>query len=343
MPTHQKPHHGKVAYTPRDVRKSRDSSRTSSSVGSSRKSWPVDSYVPYYPPRPRAQEFKHRQSMENKRRSRWSDAVDVAESDKEEGEWSSREELSTRSSSSGGSMSVSTTQRSRSSSIEIDDYIDSLYENVHSQDRLSKVMDKPRVIADIHRREYHWGKASARQFNMELPYVMDMLRYMYERYDTVSCYSLGMLEEGAIIYYLEPFVIGLDQAHGGRGTAKVGGRDCTARVHLKGRFGIVLGTYGQHVKVLESATFKGQGLGKVKHQRLWHEYVGIHATGGYTSNPSPNKALEIGFSCCALDPESSIHLAPSKISLSNQILIAGNITSDSLARLRTMVKRMWYL
>ncbi|KAF2194170.1 hypothetical protein K469DRAFT_689213 [Zopfia rhizophila CBS 207.26] len=54
--------------------------------------------------------------------------------------------------------------------------------------------------------------------------------------------------------------------------------------------------------------------------------------------PAPNKALEIGFSACDIAAGSSIFFVPGHISLSNQIMIAGNITSEFLDRLRVMVR-----
>ena len=208
-------------------------------------------------------------------------------------------------------------------------------------DKLSDVLDDPEVTADMHRRVHHSGWDCARQFNLDLTYVIDMLHHMWERYDTVSVYSLGMLEPGTIIYYLEPYTLGLLQADQGWGTAAVGGPGCTARVHLKGRFGIVLNVFSQHLKVAEMATFGGKGLAQAKAQRCWHEYVGIRSVDQKNYlNPSPNRALEVGFSCCRIDPKASVHLLTDKISLGSQVLIAGNITSDSLARLQTMVKKL---
>ncbi|KAF2242307.1 hypothetical protein BU26DRAFT_570989 [Trematosphaeria pertusa] len=231
------------------------------------------------------------------------------------------------------------TAHSRCSVDDIDDYLELLYGHSRLQDKLSSVLQEQEVIADYHRRQYHWGEECARQFDMTQPYVLDMLRYMYERFNAVSFYSIGMIEPGMIVYYLEPYTLGLDQNNQGCGTATVGGTRFEARVHLKGRFAIVVEKYAQHLKVAEILTFGHKGL-QSKPPKVWPEYVGLRAVEHKNwSNPSPNKALEVGYSCCEILPQSSAHLVTDKVALSNQILCAGYVTHDSLHRLRALIRK----
>jgi hypothetical protein len=229
--------------------------------------------------------------------------------------------------------------RRSASPTEINGYLDLLYGD-GMQTRLSNLIKSEAVLADRYRRRYHWGEEAARQYDLTLPYVIEILRHMWEKFDTVSCYSLGMLELGMIIYYLEPYALGLDQKSQGCGTATVGGRRFEARVHLKGRFGIVVDKYAQSLKVAEIYTFGGQGLG-TKNPKTWHEYVGLRdAEVKDFYNTSPHKALEVANSCCEIPPTSSVHLVTGKVTLNSQILCAGRITPDSLDRLRIMIRNM---
>lgn len=232
---------------------------------------------------------------------------------------------------------------SRSNSWSSTDAHEWLYEDLlnNKPAKWSDRILRPEVTADLRKREFHSGERSAYQFDMRKSYVRDMLHYMYERFDTVTVYSQAMLEPGDIIYYLRPFTLGLHQNDHGKYVAEVGDSLCTARMKMKGRFGIVVSVFGQCIKVVELTTFDHQGLAATKPQHLWPEYVGLrqHWDKGYL-HPAPNKALEVGYSCCDIHPDTSVHLITDKISLSNQIMIAGHITSDSLARLRTMIKRV---
>jgi hypothetical protein len=230
-------------------------------------------------------------------------------------------------------------KRRRSSGIEIHDYLTQLGHKAGER-RLSQDLQQPAVVADRRRREFHRGEESARQFDMTLPYVLDMLHYMYERYDTVSCYSMGLLEAGMIIYYLEPYTLGLDQRDQGCGTAVVGENRYRARVHLKGRFGIIVNKYSHSLKVAQVYSFGDKGL-ESKNPKMWDEYVGVRDVDAPDFHTVSKKApLEVRHSCCEILPTSSAHLVTSKISLSNQILCAGRITTDSLERLRVMVKEV---
>jgi hypothetical protein len=164
-----------------------------------------------------------------------------------------------------------------------------------------------------------------------------MMKYMRKIYNTVSCYSLGLLPAGTIVYYLSPFILGLDQEDVRYNSTIIDG----ARVHIKGRFGIVLDTYEQHVKIVEMSTFGGRGLIKGKPQTVWHEYVEVRESkDSYNLNAGPNGVLKVEWSCCAIRPESTVHVLPNKIGLNSQILIAGRITSGSLVRLGDLVRAL---
>ncbi|KAF2657705.1 hypothetical protein K491DRAFT_315350 [Lophiostoma macrostomum CBS 122681] len=193
------------------------------------------------------------------------------------------------------------------------------------------------------RAQYYTTEDTAYQYDFQLPWVRAMLRHMHITYDSVAVWSLGLLRAGDIIYYLEAFPLGLHQPVQGNYAAHVGGRDCSAAVKLKGRFAIVLDVFGQHAKVAELNTFGNDGLAVAKPQRFWYEYVGIKCSDDRDyQHPSQatTKPLEVGFSCCEIRKTTSVHLITSRISLGNQIMIAGNITSDSLGRLRTAIKKL---
>jgi hypothetical protein len=164
-----------------------------------------------------------------------------------------------------------------------------------------------------------------------------MLQYMYNKYDTVSFFSVGLIETGMIIYYLSPYTLGRHQSNvQGSGIANVR----AARMQMKGRFGIVVSKHAESLKVTEVYTFQGKGL-QSKTQKDWNEYVGLRCADDknfYTI--SKNKPLEVGQAVCEILPTSSAHLVTTKITLSSQIMMAGWITADSLERLQTMVKEM---
>lgn len=231
--------------------------------------------------------------------------------------------------------------RLRTPPSQIDDYIEMLrdYWKIAQKDRHSPILQDPEVLADEHRRKFHWGRDVAEQFNMTFPHVMDMLLHMFDCYDTVTAYSLGMLPPGTIIYYLEPYTLGFDQKTSGGLTAEIGpGGSNTAMVQMKGRFGIVVDRYSQSLKVAESYTFGGRGLAE-KQRRIWSEYVGLQLPNSpWVENPSDNPPLEVATTVCNFDPKSSIHLVTNKVSLSSQILIAGRITQEALKGLRNLIK-----
>jgi hypothetical protein len=228
-------------------------------------------------------------------------------------------------------------QQSQPSSEEDAKSSDFLHPNSSLQDELSYLLDTAQMVADNSRRAYHSGSAAAQMFNIQLPWVRDMMKHMQETYNTVSCYSLDLLPAGTIVYYLSPFILGLDQEDVRYNTTIIGG----SRVHNKGRFGIVLDTYEQHVKIVEMSTFGGQGLIKGKPQTVWHEYVEVRENKVlYNLNAGPNEVLTVEWSCCTIRPESAVHVLPNKIGLNSQILIARRITSGSLARLGDLVRAL---
>jgi hypothetical protein len=204
--------------------------------------------------------------------------------------------------------------------------------------KLSKALEHPDVIADGYRKRNYRGEESARMYDMGQSYVMDMLHHMYNHYNTVSFFSMGLLEPGMIIYYLSPFTLGRHQNNvQGCGIAQVR----AARFQLKGRFGIVVNKFGEHLKVAEVYTFNGKGLHLAKPQAVWDEYVGLRCADDKNFHTVSKKTpLEVGQACCDILPTSSAHLLTSKVTLSDQIMLTGRITVDSLERLRTMVKEM---
>lgn len=204
---------------------------------------------------------------------------------------------------------------------------------------LSPRVCKTDVIADRYKRQPHSSLAAETQFDCNITHIRRLLEHMSDKYDTVTAYSMGLIEPGDIVYYLRPFTLGLHQTSP---TAVFGGSSrSTARMAIKGRFGIVISKFGEHLKVVDCYTFGRRGLARAKARHLWGEYVGIREaySNGYR-HPSPNEPLEIGYTCCEFSSLSSVHLVTEKISLSNGIMIAGNITSDSLSRLRAMVRKL---
>jgi hypothetical protein len=266
----------------------------------------------------------------------------VKVSDEETNEEGEITEVTEVSSSSPSSVSVTVSTDSSTSSVpEAYYYADILRD---TEVRLSDRCFDAEVRADKRSMyQYYSTEDTAYQYDWRIQHVRNMLRFMYVTYNTVAVYSLNLLRAGDIIYYLEAFPIGLHQRVEGKNAAYVGGRDCNAAVKLKGRFAIVLDVFGQHVKVAELATFNNKGLAVAKSQKYWHEYAGIRSSDDVNyQHPSQaiNKPLEVGFSCCEIPKTTSVHLITSRISLSNQIMIAGNITSDSLGRLRTSIRKL---
>lgn len=226
------------------------------------------------------------------------------------------------------------------SNVGIENYLKLLYDNIRRRGRLSLTLQRPEVVADKRRRKYHWGEDCARQFDMSQHYIFDMLRYMYERFDTVTCYSYGLIDLGMIIYYLSPYTLALDDPTEGSGTSTVGGPRFHARVHMEGRFGIVVGKYANSIKVAQMYTFSKRGL-QSKPEKVWHEYVGLRAADHSDFyNPSPNKPLEVANSVCDMDLLTSVHLVTDRVTLSQQILFAGAITFHSRKRLRIMIRKL---
>jgi hypothetical protein len=228
---------------------------------------------------------------------------------------------------------------------EYSSYLDELYGGRYEQDfrdRLdSERLARPEVVADEYKRAGCSGDICARQFSFNLKWVREMLRHMYERYNWVTVYSMGMLDIGDIVYYLCPFTVGLHQDVEGYNVASIGGPDCTARVQLKGRFGIVVSKSFQNIKVAQMYTFNGKGLAQAKPQHMWREYVGIRETGVRNyQNPSPHKELEVGKTCVDIDANTSVYLITDKISLTSQSMISGRITDESLKRLRRMISKV---
>ena len=205
---------------------------------------------------------------------------------------------------------------------------------------LSEDLKLEDVRADDHRRKLYYGQDTARQFDLSLQHVLDMVDHMYKRYDTVSCFSMGLLEPGMMIYYLESYTVGSDRVDQECGTVRVGGNRFDARVRMKGRFGIVVKKYEQFLQVAQMYTFGNRGLGS-KPPKSWNEYVEVRTVDNLDDHSwSDNKPLEIAQSCCDILPTSWAHLVTNKVSLSDQILCAGSITPDSLERMRDMIKAM---
>ena len=170
-------------------------------------------------------------------------------------------------------------QLSRSDPLDVQDYIHDIRKRASSlQDPLpSRVRDRldPRVfdaaVSYDRSRNHanHISKDIAYQFDMRVPHILDIMRSMLDKYDTITVYSSNLLDEGMIIYYPEPFVVAP--------TASVPnsfwiGQDFDMRVKVKGRFAVLLRKYGQHLKVAPIYTFNGLGL-SAKPRGVWREYV----------------------------------------------------------------------
>jgi hypothetical protein len=221
-------------------------------------------------------------------------------------------------------------------------YLDDLFWNGRRDEKLSERLDKPEVEWDRARKWSHSGDQAAWQFNHRAGHVKHMLRHMYQRYDTVSVYSLALLEPGDIVYYLQAFPMGQEQNGQGDYVAYVGGPDCTARIKCKGRFGIVVAKHTQRVTVAPVYTFGGRGIAKAKPQWCWKEYVGLRETGQKDCNhPGPNgEPLEAGWSCTDISEDASVCLLTEKIGLNDQIMISGRLTETSLKRLCELIRKV---
>jgi hypothetical protein len=256
--------------------------------------------------------------------------------EREEGECSEHSADDEKSSS--GSQTL--TWSSAESSPPRDAHYTELLKRSSSPPELSPRLSDPAVIADAHNRRFHSSNNAAYCFNWHQPHVTDLLLYMYERYNTVSVYSINMLKPGDIIYYLGPFVLDPDDKAHGWNVANVGGPECTARIKNKGRYAIVLSTYTTSVKVAEMTTFNHKGL-QSKPTKVWPEYVGLRDVDEkdyYHPSEHKNKPLDVAWTACPMVPGTSVHLVTDKISLSSRIMIAGRITPDSLPRLSKMIK-----
>ncbi|KAF2258144.1 hypothetical protein CC78DRAFT_538040 [Lojkania enalia] len=204
--------------------------------------------------------------------------------------------------------------------------------------RLSSRLFDPRVQSDKRRRGHlHDSIDVEGQFQMDLLWVQELLHHMKAFYDTVTVYSYELLKPGDIIYYLEAYVVPIYSAM----RKTLVSNHSSAAVNLKGRFAIVVNVYGDSVKVANIYTFGDRGLAEAKSQWLWHEYAGIRSTENDFYQHPTNEGLEIGYSCCEMKEYSaSVHLVTGKISLSNQIMIGGHITRESLSRLRGMIDKL---
>ncbi|OAG00169.1 uncharacterized protein CC84DRAFT_1180967 [Paraphaeosphaeria sporulosa] len=158
-------------------------------------------------------------------------------------------------------------------------YFDSLRQGPGGQRGLDPIVDHPDVRHDRQRRGYlHRSEYVANQFDVTLRHVRDLLHHMHDHYDTVTCYSMGLLKAGDIIYYIEPFVLGFDQMDEGEAIQVLGGTRFQAAVQAKGRFGIVTHVIGrQTLKVAPMYTFNGDGLAS-KPPSVRDDYIelGLH-------------------------------------------------------------------
>ncbi|KAJ4349596.1 uncharacterized protein N0V89_008212 [Didymosphaeria variabile] len=210
--------------------------------------------------------------------------------------------------------------------------------DIGGQRELDPMINDPRVKFDRQkRRHHHYSEWVANQFDVSLKHVRSLLRHMYDRYDTVTCYSVHLIKEGDIIYYMDPFIIGFDQEVEGEASDFLGGFRFHAGVKVKGRFGIVTRKIGQTLKVVPINTFNGTGLAS-KPRSVREEYVELRDAGHcYLHNESPHEPLEVDSAFCEMKREAAVHLISSIVTLSSQILIAGSITPESLEQLHELV------
>ncbi|KAL5414270.1 hypothetical protein PMIN04_009092 [Paraphaeosphaeria minitans] len=264
--------------------------------------------------------------------------------------------LSRRQSASGGFLarrSMSSTSLSRYSSpmssidefrcsdweTDMERYFHSLRQDNGDRREFDPIVGHPDIRHDRQARGYlHRGEYVANQFDVTLPYVRDLLHHMYDRYNTVTCYSLGLLKAGDIIYYIEPFVLGFDQMDEGQAIEVLGGSRFQAAVKAKGRFGIVTHKIGrQTLKVAPMYTFNGEGLAS-RPPSVRDEYTELGLQGNFTWDwTKPNMSPMVEKVFCPLKAGSAVHLATSRVTLSSQILLAGSITPHSLDLLRSAI------
>ncbi|KAL1610687.1 hypothetical protein SLS60_002357 [Paraconiothyrium brasiliense] len=221
---------------------------------------------------------------------------------------------------------------------EMERYMETVKYDIGGQRALDPMTNDPRVRLDRQKRRHHYyGELAANQFDVSLKHVRCLLHHMLDRYDTVACYSVHLIEEGDIIYYLDPFIIGLDQEVEGKASDFLGGQRFQAGVKVKGRFGIVTRKIGQTLKVVPISTFNGAGL-ETKPRSVRNEYVELRDPEHcYSRNESPHEPLEVERAFCDMKQGAAVHLITSRVSLNSQILIAGSITPGSLEKLRNMV------
>ena len=221
----------------------------------------------------------------------------------------------------------------------MDSYFHDLNNNITSHQNLSSILHHPDVSRDWRRQGYKYrGEHVAHKFDVSLSHVQDLLHHMYERYDTVACYSTALLNPGDIIYYINPFTLGPDQDVDSDAAAYVGGSRFQVGTKAKGRFGIVTRVIGPYIKVVPMYTFNGNGLAS-KAQDLHELYVDLQdPTRWYEQSVSPHRPLEVREAWCDMKGNATVQLLTTVVTLSQHILIAGNITDDSLERLLDLVR-----
>ncbi|KAF2439418.1 hypothetical protein P171DRAFT_436089 [Karstenula rhodostoma CBS 690.94] len=231
-----------------------------------------------------------------------------------------------------------TTQRSDWEA-EMNSYFDALKGDVSFTQDLDPIVNNPDVRHDREARgSLHRSELVANQFDVTLKHVRDLLQHMLRKYNTVTCYSVGLLKPGDIIYYIEPFVLGFDQDIEGESASVLGGSRFQAAVQAKGRFGIVTRTIGRRtLKVAPMYTFNGDGLAS-KPLSIHDEYIELGRPGQFTwgwTKPKISPVIEKEF--CLMKPGSAVHLITTKVTLTSQVLMAGSITPSSLEWLRSAI------
>lgn len=222
--------------------------------------------------------------------------------------------------------------------------------STRDQSGISERMFSEKVQRVLWKKEKHSGEQAARMFDTRQKYVVNMFRHMYENFGTVTAFTTGMLKAGDIIYYLEAFTLSAHQTNTGANVLY--SPYSTARVQMKGRFGVIVGVGDEAVKVARMTTFGHRGLAS-RHFSSWGKYVGIRKTNEhkyfdeetgklqkyYHPGPHEDETLEAGFACCEMHHTSSVELVANLISLSNHIMIAGSLTEGSLKRLKEMITK----
>lgn len=221
----------------------------------------------------------------------------------------------------------------------MDSYFDTIRNNRNTGQNLDPRLHEPEIAEDRRRQAWKYRTQDVvRQFDVSLKHVQDLLWHMWNRYDTVACYSTAMLQPGDMIYYISPFTLGPDQDVKGESAAYLGGSRFQAGVQAKGRFAIVLKVIGHHVKVVPVNTFNGEGLAS-KPERHHAFYVDVHDPSHYHFNSvSPHQPLEVRKAFCEMKPNAAAHLVTMAVTLSQKIMIAGSIMPESLERLKGLVQ-----